>query len=81
MAGTGPMPMISGGTPCADAHAGERLHAERLGLGVAEQDRGRRAVVHRRAVARGDRALRGNMLPKGWRKVERLIAEAPEVKS
>jgi topoisomerase-4 subunit A len=29
----------------------------------------------------GDRALRGNMLPKGWRKVERLIAEAPEVKS
>jgi topoisomerase-4 subunit A len=26
----------------------------------------------------GERALRGSMLPKGWRKVERLIAEIPE---
>lgn len=26
----------------------------------------------------GDRALRGRLLPKGWRKVERLIAEVPE---
>jgi len=29
----------------------------------------------------GDRALRGTMLPKGWRKVERLIAEVPEQSS
>lgn len=26
----------------------------------------------------GERALRGRLLPKGWRKVERLIAEVPE---
>jgi topoisomerase-4 subunit A len=26
----------------------------------------------------GERALRGSMLPKGWRKVERLIAERPD---
>jgi topoisomerase-4 subunit A len=26
----------------------------------------------------GERALRGRMLPKGWRKVERLIADIPE---
>jgi topoisomerase-4 subunit A len=26
----------------------------------------------------GDRALRGSLLPKGWRKVERLTAETPE---
>ena len=29
----------------------------------------------------GDRALRGTMLPKGWRKVERLSAEVPEQSS
>ena len=26
----------------------------------------------------GERALRGSLLPKGWRKVERLIAESPD---